>query len=79
MGNPLYMSEHTGDFNLKRALLLILLGAVCLTLVGSNLTVYASSNNDNDDNSDDSERSREQRDGGFSQGDDNGEQDARLY
>lgn len=47
-------------------------------LTGFSLSVYGSSDNDNDnDNSGSSERSREQTDGGFSQGYDDGEEDAR--
>lgn len=68
--------------NPKSEILIIALFAVYLTLVGFNLSVYGSNNNNNNNNNDNdgggsSERSREQNDGGFSQGYDDGEENAR--
>jgi hypothetical protein len=58
--------------------LFIVLATMGLMLAGFNLSVQGSSNNDDDnDNSGSSEGSREQRDGGFSHGYDDGEEDAR--
>jgi len=70
------MLEYKKYLNVNSIAFSVVLTVACLMPVGSNLSLYASSNNDNDGGGS-SERSREQNDGGFSQGYDDGEENAR--